>query len=66
VRWRRNAGQLVVEVVVPQGSRAVVDLPGRDPVDVGAGAHRFDCPFRPADSDPDRPPPRTPLLEPES
>jgi alpha-L-rhamnosidase len=43
VRWRHQDGALEVDVVVPPNTTAVVDLPANafDPVEVGAGAHRF-------------------------
>ncbi len=62
VHWQRTADRLVVDVVVPPGSRARVELPDREPNDVGAGEHRFECPFRPAERDPVRPPAHAPLL----
>ena len=56
------ADRLVVDVVVPAGATARIELPGRDAVDVAAGTHRFECPYRPAELDPTRPPRPTPLL----
>ncbi|MDF2731626.1 MAG: Bacterial alpha-L-rhamnosidase [Desertimonas sp.] len=62
VRWKRADDRLVVEVVVPIGSSARVELPGTDVVDVGPGAHRFDVAHRPAALDPPRPAPPEPQL----
>ncbi|NIZ91433.1 family 78 glycoside hydrolase catalytic domain [Kineococcus rubinsiae] len=42
VGWRRTGERLVVDVDVPLGVRAVVDLPGRGVSEVGAGRHRFE------------------------
>ena len=44
VRWTRADGTLTVHVVVPPGTRAVVELPGADgdPAEVGSGRHRFE------------------------
>jgi len=58
VRWTRPADRLVVDVVVPIGSSARVELPGSAAVDVGPGNHRFDCAYRPAALDPPVPPRR--------
>ena len=52
VHWRRAASRLVVDVTVPTGSTASVELPGRNPVVLGSGEHTLDCPFRPAEEDP--------------
>ena len=41
IAWRLELDELIVAVVVPTGTSAVVDLPGRDPVEVGSGAHEF-------------------------
>jgi alpha-L-rhamnosidase len=42
VAWRRSPdGQLDVDVTVPDGVTAEIDLPGADPHSVGAGSHRF-------------------------
>ena len=56
VRWTRPADRLVVDVAVPIGSSAQVELPGTDAVDVGPGTHHFDVPHRAAEHDPPRPP----------
>ncbi len=58
VHWHRPADRLVVDVVVPAGATARIELPGRDAVEVAAGTHRFECPYRPAELDPTRPPAR--------
>ena len=62
VRWHRPGDRLVVDVVVPTGSTARVELPGRPAADVGPGTHRFECPHRPAALDPSRPAPEDPML----
>ncbi|WNM26614.1 family 78 glycoside hydrolase catalytic domain [Demequina capsici] len=43
VEWRLESEQLTVDATVPAGARATVELPGRDPVEVGPGAHTFSC-----------------------
>ena len=48
VRWQRPGDRLVVDVVVPTGSTARVELPGQPAADVGPGSHRFECLHRPA------------------
>ena len=62
VHWQRPADRLVVDVIVPAGATARIELPDRDAVEVAAGTHRFECPYRPAELDPTRPPRPTPLL----
>ena len=62
VRWHRRADRLVVDVVVPAGATARIELPGCDTVEVTAGTHQIECPYRPADLDPSRPPRPVPLL----
>ena len=62
VRWHRPADRLVVDVGVPAGAAARIELPGCDTVEVTAGTHRFECPHRPAELDPSRPPRPVPLL----
>jgi alpha-L-rhamnosidase len=52
VSWRRPGDRLDVDVVVPTGTTASVELPGCDPVEVGPGEYSFNCPFRPVDDDP--------------
>ncbi len=47
--------------------RRSVELPDGSPFEASAGRHRFECPYRPAELDPARPPRPVPLLvEPES
>ncbi|MHA7191901.1 family 78 glycoside hydrolase catalytic domain [Arthrobacter sp. MDT2-16] len=41
ISWTLETGALSVEVTVPTGCTAVVDLPGRPPVTVSSGAHTF-------------------------
>jgi alpha-L-rhamnosidase len=43
--WRRRNGDLEVEVTVPVGCRATVDLPGEDAQTVGHGTHSWRVPF---------------------
>ncbi len=64
VHWTRPGDRLVVDVVVPIGSTANVDLPGAEPVDIGPGTHHFDVAHRAAALDPPRPP-RSELFLPE-
>ncbi|AXX29445.1 glycoside hydrolase family 78 protein [Actinosynnema pretiosum subsp. pretiosum] len=46
VAWRRSGERAVVDVVAPTGTRAVLDLPGAPPQEVGPGRHRFTVPCR--------------------
>lgn len=48
VRWQIEAGQLHVDVQVPTGTTALIDLPGHDgpPIEVGPGSHHFAGPGR--------------------
>ncbi|MRX45232.1 Bacterial alpha-L-rhamnosidase [Agromyces sp. Q22] len=48
VRWSIEHGSMRLEAVVPEGSAAVVDLPGVPDVKVGPGRHEFDVPLRTA------------------
>lgn len=41
VAWRREGGKLHVEITVPIGCRAEVDLPGQEPLEVGPGEHAW-------------------------
>ena len=41
IAWRIESGELFVEVRVPTGTTAVVDLEGREPERVGSGVHSF-------------------------
>lgn len=45
VRWWLEPGELHVEVRVPSGSSAVIDLPGVAPSTVESGVHRIVAPF---------------------
>ncbi|WP_455749598.1 alpha-L-rhamnosidase C-terminal domain-containing protein [Micromonospora haikouensis] len=45
VGWRLADGELAVEVTVPPGATARVELPGAAPTEVGSGAHRFTVPW---------------------
>ena len=53
VSWERAGGRLVVDVVVPVGATARVQLPAGEPTVVGPGTHQFDCPFRAPADDPE-------------
>lgn len=48
IAWRQDGATLRVEVTVPTGATATVELPGVDPVEVGSGSHRLDAPWSPA------------------
>ncbi|HEU4998971.1 MAG TPA: alpha-L-rhamnosidase C-terminal domain-containing protein, partial [Lapillicoccus sp.] len=41
IRWTRTGAELTVDVTVPTGTTATVDLPGADPQAAGSGEHRF-------------------------
>ncbi|MFE2448741.1 alpha-L-rhamnosidase C-terminal domain-containing protein, partial [Streptomyces sp. NPDC059426] len=41
VRWLRDADTFSVDLAVPVGVTAIVDLPGRAPETVGSGRHRW-------------------------
>ncbi|TXS48169.1 glycoside hydrolase family 78 protein [Streptomyces sp. t39] len=41
VSWHKAEGRLTVEVTVPPGCEALVDLPGLEAVTAGAGTHTF-------------------------
>ncbi|BBH67963.1 alpha-L-rhamnosidase [Actinoplanes sp. OR16] len=59
VAWRRDGGTLAVDVTVPPGCDATVDLPGSPPVTVGSGQHRFGVSHPAPEDDPLQPlPPR--------
>jgi alpha-L-rhamnosidase len=75
VGWRRADGRLVVDVLVPTGTTALVTLPdpawtpveagpgrqpGANPVEVGSGRHRFECDYRRPEDDPTWVPPWPP------
>ncbi len=42
IGWRIEGGRMHVQVVVPTGATATVELPGAEPVAVGSGTHEFD------------------------
>ena len=44
VAWRRDAGEIVVTALVPANTTALVDLSGREPFEVGSGAHEWRTP----------------------
>jgi alpha-L-rhamnosidase len=59
VAWSREGTTLRVDVTVPPGTEASVELPEADPVRVGSGHHQFVVPYRAASEDPIQPlPPR--------
>jgi alpha-L-rhamnosidase len=62
VRWSRDGDRLAVDVVVPVGTTARIELPDSPTVEVGPGRHRFDRRHRPAELDPPRPARREPQL----
>jgi alpha-L-rhamnosidase len=45
VAWELTDGQLVVDITIPAGSTADVDLPGRPLVTVGPGRHNLAAPM---------------------
>lgn len=55
VQWQRDGEQLTVEVTLPVGVTAAVDLPGLQ-TEVGHGHHTFTTRYRAAADDPSRPP----------
>jgi alpha-L-rhamnosidase len=55
VAWSREGTTLRVDVTVPPGTSATVDLPGADPVRVGSGQHSFTVPHPAAADDPIQP-----------
>ena len=54
VGWKRDGGELTVDVLVPPGTTATVRLPENDwPArSIGSGRYTFRCRFRPAADDP--------------
>ena len=44
VHWRLDAGELTVDVTVPDGCTAVLRLPGQDDRPLPAGEHRITAP----------------------
>lgn len=63
VAWTRSADTLTVEVTVPDGCTAEVDIPGCATTELGAGRHTLTAPWRPAADDPPLPGPWSPLAE---
>ena len=59
VAWRRDGAALHVDLTLPPGVTALVELPADSfaPVEVGSGRHEFTCAFRPAAEDPTADPP---------
>jgi alpha-L-rhamnosidase len=57
VAWIRDGSELTVQVVVPPGTTASVQLPenGWPEQEVGSGAHSFSCTYRSAEDDPPMP-----------
>ena len=57
VSWTRDRDRLRVEVVVPPGTSASVELPADDwqPQIIGSGRHTISCRYRPAEEDPPLP-----------
>ena len=56
VSWRREHQRLLVQVTVPHGTVAHIDLPGQDDkVTVGSGTHHFETHFTAAELDAPRP-----------
>ncbi|KRE30833.1 alpha-L-rhamnosidase [Agromyces sp. Soil535] len=45
IRWELGDDTLRVEIEVPPGATAIVDLPGVDGEEVGHGTHAFEVPF---------------------
>ncbi len=58
VSWRRDGERLEVDVLVPVGTTAVVDLPGGTTGELSPGEHRLSGDVRAADQDPPIPAPR--------
>ncbi len=46
VAWRLDGNELVVDVSVPPGTDATIDLPGTEPFSADAGTHTFRTPYR--------------------
>ncbi len=55
VGWHRQGDQLSVDICVPYGCTARVDLPGQAIANVGSGRHRLEVAHRPASADPTAP-----------
>ncbi|WSP77888.1 hypothetical protein OG324_49965 [Streptomyces sp. NBC_01236] len=41
MNWRLDDGELTVDVHVPDGTSAQIDLPGRPPFRTGPGQHTY-------------------------
>ncbi len=54
VQWRRAGSSLILDVTIPPGATALVQLPDQTdaPVEVGTGRHTFTCAFRAPEDDP--------------
>jgi alpha-L-rhamnosidase len=63
VRWERVGAELRVEIAVPDGCRAMVDIEGCATSEVGPGNHHVVGRCRPAEQDPPRPSRRAPFDE---
>lgn len=61
VAWSRSGGTLTVDVSVPAGSSAMIELPGREVREVGSGTHQFSVDYRAVEDDPARPEHQDPL-----
>ncbi|MDQ7910356.1 glycoside hydrolase family 78 protein [Phytohabitans sp. ZYX-F-186] len=48
IAWELAGGTLRVEVTVPVGTTALLDLPGQEPLALGPGTHEVSAPFAPA------------------
>ena len=57
--WRRDGEELELDLEVPAGVTATVELPDGSISEVGAGWHRLRSPCRAAADDPPRPPHRS-------
>jgi alpha-L-rhamnosidase len=63
ITWRRDDEALIVDILVPDDCRGLVDIEGREVSEVPPGPHTFVSAYRPADDDPVRPVRRTPFDE---
>ena len=41
ISWRLGGGELLVDLVVPTGADAIVELPGQEPFAIESGSHSF-------------------------
>jgi alpha-L-rhamnosidase len=62
-RWERVNGEIRVDLVVPDGCSAVIDIEGCSTTDCGPGSYRLVGSCRAVEQDPPRPPRRTPFDE---